>query len=215
MNLDREDRRNSFKEFVLKEPKKTREIAKALHNNMFSKTGRTGLQALYELAAGFHDNVEGYVFELGTFRGGSSIVMADAVRSYKKVYPVISIDSGKSNRSNVVMAQELRAKHELEDYLCYVIFDDLSYLELLNTLTPRLIYIDSAHHYEHVKRTLEICSSCLPVGGWLVLDDYIDKSWSRVIPAVNEFLDALDVTNPCFIAYHLENTRLVFLKREV
>ena len=206
-----EDRRDSFKKFVLKQPEKTRETVKKIHNNMFAKTSPRGCEVLYELAAGLHDDVAGYVFEFGTFRGGSTNVMADAVRTYKKSKSVISIDSGKSKGSNVIMAQELTSKHELSDYVCYVIFDDLSYFERINRLTPRLIYVDSTHHYNHVKRTLEICPAYLPVGGWLALDDYVDKEWSGVIPAVNQFLDTTTLT---FTPYRVGQTNLVCLQRE-
>ena len=209
--MSKEDRRNSFKKFVLKEPKKTRETVKKIHNDMFAKTAVLGCEVLYELAAGLHDDVEGYVFEFGTFRGGATNVMADAVRTYKKSKPVISVDSGKSKRSNMTMAQELTSKHELSDYVCYVIFDALSYFGRINRLTPRLIYIDSAHHYNHVKRTLDICSSYLPVGGWLAVHDYVDKEWSGVIPAVNELLDTTTLT---FTPYHVGRTNLVCLQRE-
>ena len=203
--MDRnKSRLHTFKKFAPRAEtfQRVREIEEMLRVDEKSIWGGSGvLSTLYELAAGYHtspDHHRGYCLELGTHRGGSASVMASAIRDsgtkYKPLFTVDSylpFDSDEHRRivtDSYLIAREAFHKLDLTEYVCPIIYDDLSYLRFW-TLPTRVIYLDSSHQYGHSKEAIQIVMNKLMVDGWLALHDYVDEKWSGVIPALNEFLD--------------------------
>ena len=199
-------RLDTFKKFTLRDEtfRRVREIEDVLRVDKSAIWGGSKvLSTLYELAAGYHtggNNREGYCLELGTHRGGSASVMASALKdSNTKYKPLFTIDSyipfsDGSNQQFVAdsyrIAREAFHKLGLTEYVCPVIYDDLSFLRFW-TLPTRLVYLDSSHHYGHTKEGIQMLMSRLMPDGWLALHDYLeaDESYIAVLPALNDFLD--------------------------
>ena len=148
---------------------------------------------LYELAAGFHDDVEGYVLEFGTFAGWSTAVIAMALQRYYTNYNVVyAIDPYSWHRETLPIARGGFYKLGLEENICQVLWRDLDFVKQLWRLPTRLIYIDANHSYENVKASLDLCFPILSDGGWVAVHDYNTKSVTSVVRAVNECIDSDD-----------------------
>ena len=87
-------------------------------------------------------------------------------------------------------AREMFHKLDLTEYICPIIYDDLSYFQCW-TLPTRLIYLDSNHHYLRVKQQIGLLTDRLITEGWLAFHDYVDKDFFGVIPTLNQFVDEL------------------------
>ena len=153
----------------------------------------TGFEAvaLYELAAGFHDDIEGYVLEFGTFAGWSTTVMAIALQRYYTNYNVVyTVDPYSWYPEALPVARGCFYKLGLEKNICQVLWRDLDFVKRLWRLPTRLIYIDAGHGYEHVKESLDLCFSILLDGGWIAFHDYNTKAVKSVVRALHEFIDS-------------------------
>ena len=209
------DRRGEFDRFELLEPDRTCQTVETFHKRLKLRGTLVRRQVLYELAFGMHTHCEGYVFEFGTYRAESAVIMAQAIRDSNNLKPLITVDvcNYPTGLFDTAAAMELIQRAELSEYICSVRFEDLGCFQLMASLPVRMVYIDSTHHYEHVRQTLELCSSRLEVSGWLVLHDY--KEGEEVVPALNEFLDA----NPNFAPYSRKYTpydfsSMVYVQKE-
>ena len=210
------DRRSEFDRFELLKPDSTYKAVAGIHGRLKLNAPIDKRQILYELAFGMHSDCEGYVFEFGTYRAESAIIMAQAIRDSNNIKPLITIDicNYPTGLFDTAAAMELICRAELSEYICSVRHDDLACFQLMVSLSVRMIFIDSTHHYDHVKRTLELCATRLEVSGWLVLHDY--KEGEGVVPALNEFLDA----NRNFVPYSRKYTpndfsSMVYVQREI
>ena len=150
--------------------------------------------ALYELAAGFHDNLEGYVLEFGTFAGASAACMAAAVRRFQQDYDVIyAIDPYNWHPETLPIARSVFTRLGIEKHICQIIHYDLDFVRQVWRSPTRLIYVDADHHFDHVIETLDLCYPLLLPGGWIALHDYGEHTLKHVVAAVNTFVDNHDV----------------------
>ncbi len=140
---------------------------------------------LYEIAVNHHspNNTRGYCLELGTFEGGSAAIIGSALRIRPHLSsPLFAVDQAYQSKS-----KQRWNKLDIYDKICYVIYDDYSFLNYWH-LPTRLLLIDSDHEYEPMKRLIPPALKCVSEGGWLVMHDY-ENGWPGVVRAVNEFLD--------------------------
>lgn len=153
------------------------------------------LQIVYELAYGYHNEpgLPGYCVNCGVFLGGTACAMAKGVRDSNNPYkPVIGIDPyiawGKSGQFfDAATFAELNSNVlalKLQDYLCFVVHPDESYLSLWSN-PIRFALIDTNHGYEQTKTELNLLEPYIVNGGWLFIHDYDPKY--GVFEAVNEW----------------------------
>ena len=211
-----DDRRNSFPEFELKAPERTRGVVRPMEDMMrIDKDSiwhsQTELDALYELAYGLHDTpgTQGHIIHCGIHRGGSICVMGAGARDSRSMLkPVIGIDpyynssyEGRDGFWNESYRQARENIHHfgLADYICPIIFEDTKLFGTFRIPT-RITFIDTTHLYEHTKEEIQLLVPNLVDNGWLVFHDY--SSDYEVIPAVNEFID--NQTDYELSNYHLD-----------
>ena len=163
--------------------------------------------ALYELAAGFHDNLEGYVVECGVFAGGSAIHMARALKEYQSTYnTLIAIDPYAINQEVLPVVHSILQKLDFNKHVCQILYPDLDFISEFWQLPTRMFHLDSLHEYDHVTNQLNLCFPLLLRGGWLAIHDYNEED---VAQAVNEFVDT---NRSCLSAFRVDN--LVLLRKE-
>ena len=125
-------------------------VRKTLQPRMIVQHVHTELCALYEIAAGFHDQdlLEGYVVQCGTFCGGSACTMAHALKDANREFiPLLTIDNYTKNypplleafNSAYIECRENIWAHNLKDYVTLVLAEDTQYLKqfLVSTDTRR------------------------------------------------------------------------------
>ena len=167
----------------------------------------SGLPFLYELAAGFHSpsDTNGFCIEFGTYLGGSTCVMAEAIKDHNQQLPLFTIninphvnpyipadpdhDKQLLIHQNSSIPPFLFHKLQLTDYICSIIYDDAKLLELWN-LPLRFAFIDSDHSYDHTYNLLQKTFDNLVINGWILVHDYYEYGNNfPVIPATNAFID--------------------------
>ena len=163
--------------------------------------------ALYELAAGFHDSLEGYVVECGVFAGGSAIHMARALKEYQSTYnTLIAIDPYAINQEVLPVVHSILQKLDFNKHVCQILYPDLDFISEFWKLPTRMFHLDSLHEYDHVTNQLNLCFPLLLNGGWLAIHDYNAED---VAQAVNEFVNT---NRSCLSAFRVDN--LVLLRKE-
>ena len=146
--------------------------------------------ALYELAAGFHDDTDGYILELGTFAGWSAACMALGLQESQTNFDVLyTVDSYIWKPAALAVARANFTGLELDNNICQVIWNDLSFVKSLWRLPTRLVYVDSEHTYDHAKQTVDLCFPIIENGGWIVIHDYNQANIESVVEVVNDFVD--------------------------
>ena len=143
----------------------------------------------YEIAAGWHDDVDGYVLELGRFCGASTIVMAKALSDHKETYRTLySIDNNSWYWEGQIITQ-LGFQRLGIDNVVQIIGPDLDFIRQFWNVETRLILVDSDHVYDHVKQIADLCFPKLCSGGWILFHDYNSRHENDVVKVANELLD--------------------------
>lgn len=134
---------------------------------------------------------------------------SEAVLATKKIAKFVAIDmfdmerwpetwGGRVGRElngrNHYSYYEEKFRHYIQDgVMSLMAGDSVKSLQLLPPASQDVIYLDSDHAYEHIKRELAIAKDIIKPGGLLVLNDYIMYDHMRMVPygvpqAANEFL---------------------------
>ena len=200
-----ENRLYAFNKFNLKDNEVASavvsDVETALKNGLddMQWTDSHELSVLYELAAGLHDDLEGYCLEFGTYCGGSAAVMAYGLMdSGIKHQPLVTVDTYRAvwsaykdlspfyffppssmkvsdvdpNTRAYIVSRELWSMMGIDGYICRIIYDHFLYMTKFWDKPTRLIFLDGDHSYEYTKMMLNVCMNLLMVGGWLVVHDY-------------------------------------------
>jgi hypothetical protein len=155
------------------------------------------------------------IVEVGVWKGGSTVFMADAAKKLGLRAVVIAVDTwlGSSEHwlhqnlfsqmsffggypalyhkfvSNVIHA-------EVEDYVIPIPLDSLNAADIMRSLgvTPGIIHLDGGHDYNSVKADLTAWWPLLAPGGVLIGDDYFETGmWESVRQAFDDFFGPLDL----------------------
>ena len=207
---------NRWDQFPLlewKDPERTQEVIETVRDVTEAAVEDAELGLLYELARGLHHDrpeTQGYVIELGSYKGGSTSAMALGVRdSGTKWKPVIAVDSygrphpdlqpgdvpnvvdGMKHDENYVRARETYWKLGLAyDYVCQVVTRTHDIFWELWSNPIRMIFIDSGHLYNRTCSEIGSTLAHIVEDGWMVFHDYYNDEWGEgVIPAVNRLID--------------------------
>jgi hypothetical protein len=155
------------------------------------------------------------VVEVGVWKGASTLLLAEEMRSSNKNGIIIAIDtflgssehyiSGKhssvvgiSNSGGLNLLQIFLAnarQRNLEDFIIPVPLDSQSACELLSRrgIEASLIHLDAGHHYMSLSMDLVSWWKILRPNGVMVCDDYTDEIWPSVVRAVDDFRAHMNV----------------------
>ncbi len=150
------------------------------------------------------------VVEVGVWKGGSSIFMAEALRDLNVAGVIIAIDTwlgSWDHLENEVWVTHLGLENgyptifrtfmanvlgqNVQDFIVPLPSDSINAAHILShfLIRPKIVHIDGGHDYRAVISDLEIWWPLLQAGGTLIADDYNDNGdWPEVRLAVDEFV---------------------------
>ncbi len=155
------------------------------------------------------------IVEIGVWKGGSTITMAECLRKEEIPGLVISVDTwlgswdhwkqqtwfnnlrmeeGYPTIYRTFVANVL--KRNLQDFVIPLPNDSKNAAVIIKDkgLIPDIIHLDAAHDYESVLSDLRVWWPLLPVGGALIGDDYeTSGSWPDVKRAFDDFFDSAQI----------------------
>lgn len=199
----------------------TRDIANYIHLEMLelgydSPTGVEDCMMIYELVAGMGHQTpqKGVCLDLGTLYGYSALTMAMALkRSRFYEAPVYTVDAYHPQESwlehqpcpfeydihdyvtkqdKSVWVRGLAYHLRLEDYLCQVICDSISFLKQFK-YPVRIAFLDDSHDASTVTTEINLLWPLLEKRGWLIFHDYeephIPESHIQVKSVVDMFME--------------------------
>ena len=199
----------------------TREVVDYISREMLelgydSPTAVEDCVMIYELVAGMGHQTpqKGICLDLGTFYGYSALTMAMALkRSRFYESPVYTVDAYHPHDSwlehqpfpfeydihNYVKEQNkpvwvrgLAYHLGLEDYLCQVICDSISFLRQFSC-PVRIAFLDDSHDASTVTTEINLLWTLLEKRGWLIFHDYeephIPESHIQVKSVVDMFME--------------------------
>lgn len=151
------------------------------------------------------------IVEVGTWMGGSARYMAGLAKVHNPDVEVVCVDTflgsvehwtkesylmplenGRPNIYRQFLSNNMH--HGLQDTITPFPVDSINAFEVFKhyKIQPDMIYIDAAHDYDSVYKDLDRWSQLLPVGGFLVGDDFHHPP---IIQAVNDVFGAGGFTN--------------------
>lgn len=152
------------------------------------------------------------IVEIGVWKGGSTLFMADHIRKLGLDAVVIAVDTWLGSWDHWIvpaLRQELNFIHGypnfyykflnnvkmlgLEEYVVPLPLDSLNAFHTLRhfKITPDIVHIDAGHDYRAVKSDIEIWWPQIRPGGILIGDDYTPGVWPEVCTAFNQLAQAL------------------------
>ena len=156
------------------------------------------------------------VAEIGVWKGGSTMTMANSMRKHAINGCILAVDTWVGSWEHWFIDENFLSlrlengypslyktfaanicRNEYQDYVLPVPLDSLNAAEYLNRLGIKcdLIHIDGGHQYESVIADLRSWWPMLRVGGALIGDDYFldGTTWGGVKQAFDEFFGALQL----------------------
>ena len=153
------------------------------------------------------------IVEVGVWKGGSTITMADHLKSLDRNGVVIAVDTwlgssehwlkeewrkalsfsqGRPMMQNKFMSNVCR--RNLQDYVVPFPLDSTNACEVIRQhgIKPNLVHIDGGHDYSTVHSDVSKWWSVLAPGGYLIADDYGHPFWREVTQAVDDFVKSLE-----------------------
>jgi predicted O-methyltransferase YrrM len=155
------------------------------------------------------------VIEIGVWKGGSVLSLADEIKQNSLDAVVIAVDTWRGScehwledqwfgflaiQGGISRLQETFMTNvitsNLQDYIVPLPLDSINAFEVCKKLNicPDIIHIDAGHDYQSVKTDLQLWWSLLRDGGIMIMDDYLKTEqgqaigWVDVVKAVDDFL---------------------------
>jgi len=146
------------------------------------------------------NGVTGDMFEIGSYHGRSTAMMAAGLKPGEKIHVCDAFDSdtedhyGNKPTQETVISNIRKVTPGIEDtqivtYKC--LSNDI---QLPADQKFRLVHIDGGHSAEQVYFDLELCARHLCDKGVIVIDDYANRMWPTVSVGVDKYLE----DNPVF-----------------
>lgn len=145
------------------------------------------------LRALLDDTRDGSVVELGSYIGGSALVMAPTCREQGRRF--ITVDNFSMNKigdgtpTRPILEENLR-EYGLDDWVEVVESDSAEAAKLFDDESVSLCFVDADHGYEAVQRDIEAWWPKIRPHGQLAGHDYLCDS---VAQAVDEFFGVRDL----------------------
>jgi hypothetical protein len=155
------------------------------------------------------------IVEVGVWKGGSTVFMANAAKTLGLATVVIAVDtwlgssehwlqqhlfsemsflSGYPALYHKFLSNVIRAG--VAEYVMPIPVDSLNAAHILNSVgvAPEMIHLDGGHDYDSVMADLRAWWPVLAPGGVLIGDDYFETGmWASVRQAFDEFFGDLEV----------------------
>lgn len=170
------------------------------------------------------------IVEVGSWKGGSAIFMADEARRIGLSTTILCIDTWLGSPGIYLRRDHTYESLNLRNGYPQLYFQFLANvlhtghqdtivplpqtsdnaIDILRNLglAPEFIYIDAAHEYEPVKKDIANYFPILAEGGVMVGDDFNRRRWPGVVQAVEEYATenalSLHVDSPKFALAHRE-----------
>lgn len=168
----------------------SKELVEFISNNMESHTFHHHYHILYDLRTFLGKDPINYV-EIGCFAGGSACLMTS------HPYPTncLSIDIGSPIPPEIAKANVAKYKKEHNTWEYFKGSSrNLSTINIVKNKFPviDLLFIDGDHSYQAVIDDFYNYKDLVPVGGYIIFDDYLDfKHSPEVKPAVDHIVKEL------------------------
>ena len=155
--------------------------------------------ALYKyLTDNTHTDIN--IFETGTARGFSSVMMAKILEKKNISGKILTIDRG-NEFDNCLKAAQLKRKVTIDEcveewndlvnkYIDFKLGDSNAIIEQLEKENQRIhfAFLDGSHFYEYIKKELEFVDRHQVSGDVIICDDYTEKQFPQICKAINDFL---------------------------
>jgi predicted O-methyltransferase YrrM len=150
---------------------------------------------LYELAF-FSD---GPILEIGTYCGRSAVVLGTAVVDGARGARVVSLDT---DPTCMVQARRAAERHQVAEHVTFVCADIGSFLALVPSFSPELVFIDSDHSRAGVTADLAALESRIAPGGLLLFHDYLPRDIPNTegFPVSAAPIDVAETVNDSWVA---------------
>src|ERR1700683_4471729 len=122
---------------------------------------------VYELAG----SAAGDIFEIGTYQGKSTVLMAEAAKDAgsRAVLHTIDVD-----KSAIAAAERHAAEHGVADRIVFIRGTSTSFVRAYPRVRPALTFVDGDHRRAGVEADLAELANIVPTGGRLLFHDFAD-----------------------------------------
>ena len=142
------------------------------------------------------------IFETGTARGFSSIIMAHVLQKNSisgKIHTIDFLDHFSPNYSNCLLASELNRKVSRkeclnewsllsEKYINFLSGDSNNIIDNMELDRINFAFLDGSHEYKSIVKELKFVSKRQLSGDIIVCDDYTKTQFPEICKAIDEFL---------------------------